>query len=323
MDLMEESKQVELLWNSNNKSFIMKRLLLFLLFVGLFSSNSIGQVFDPVLGPRAWKKENTEQRDAITLTHIREADVMWSTRIWRELDLRQKINHPLYFPLDSAIHGKRSFIRILFDNYLNNKANFGPNGVKLYMNSEFEVVYTFDEIQRIVQRTDSVQKVDGFCNVTDTVVTKYFSDLMPRIVKVKLMEDWFFDKQRSIMDVRILGLGIEIQDMSVRNSVDPNCGVAVFEDFEYIPNSFSEIWFYFPDIRPDLAVLECYKRQNDAARLSYDDIFMQRIFASYIYREENVFNRKISLYTSGLDALLEAENIKTKIFEFEQNVWQY
>ncbi len=295
-------------------------LIVAFVFLGFYAQ---AQILDPVLGPRAWKKENVKQREAITLTHVREADVMWSTRIWRELDLRQKINLPLYFPLDSAVHGKRSFIQILFDEFLINPANFGPNGFKLYKSSEFEEPYTYEEILRIVNRRDSVQKVDEDCNLIDTVAEKLFSDIKPELVKVRLMEDWFFDKQRSVMDVRILGLGLVFPDYSPDNQNDPNCDVSVFSGYSPVEGSYSEIWFFFPYIRPTLAVLECYKRHNDAARLSYDDIFMQRIFSSYIYKQENVYDRKIHDYTAGLDALLEADKIKNKIFDFEQDLWQY
>ena len=300
----------------------MKKLVGLLVFVFFLGTYAQAQVLDPVLGPRSWKKENVGQRQAVTLTHIREADVMFSTRIWRELDLRQKINLPLYFPLDSAVHGKRSFIQILFDNYLINPNNFGPNGIKLYKTSEYEEVYTYEEILSIVSRRDSVQIVDEYGDIIDTLAQHDWTSTKPEIVKVRLMEDWFFDKQRSVQDVRILGLALMIPDYTTKTSVDPNSGQAVFDGYERL-NTYSEIWFFFPQILQTLAVLECYKRQNDAARLSYDDIFLQRIFSSYIYKQENVYDRKIADYTAGLDALLEADRIKNNIFEEEQDLWQY
>lgn len=58
-------------------------------------------------------------------------------------------------------------------------------------------------------------------------------------------------------------------------------------------------------------------------RLSYDDIFLQRIFSSYIYKQENVYNRTIAGYTAGLEALLESEKIKQEIFDYEQFLWEY
>lgn len=303
----------------------MKTLFGLLLIAILSASGLRAQVLDPELGPRAWQKENTEQRDAVILTHIREADVMWSTRLWREIDLRQKDNHPLYFPLDSAVHGKRSFIQILYDLYLNNEANFGPNGVKLYKTSEFEEVYTFEEVKSWILPGDTVPVVNTMtCEDSNQYVTKDWSEIKPLTTKVMLMEDWFIDKQRSVMDVRILGLGLKFQKYTPKFTTVPACfDATTFERLDPVIGVEAEIWIFFPQIRQDLAVLECYKRQNDAARLSYDDIFLQRIFSSYIYKEENVYDRRINQYTSGLNALLEAENIKTKVFEKEQDLWHY
>lgn len=305
----------------------MKKFVGLLLLVFLSTLISHAQVLepDPVLGPRAWEKENNEQREAIVLTHIREADVMWSTRIWRELDLRQKINQPLYFPIDSAVHGKRSFIQILYDLYLNNENNFGPNGVKLYKSSQFEEIYTYEEVMRWILPGDTVPVVNTMtCDDSSMFVNKDWNEIKALTYKVQLMEDWFFDKQRSVMDVRILGLGLTFQKYTPTFTTVPACfDATTFKELEIVLGVKGEVWFYFPQIRQELSVLECYKRQNDAARLSYDDIFLQRIFSSYIIKEENVYDRSIDMYTAGLDALLEAEAIKAKIFQFEQDVWQY
>ena len=82
-------------------------------------------------------------------------------------------------------------------------------------------------------------------------------------------------------------------------------------------------WFYFPQMRSTFAKHECFKRKNDAARVSYDDIFLSRMFGSYIIKEENVYDRYIKDYTAGLDALLKAEKISNEIEEFEQVLWEY
>ena len=317
------------------KSTFSTVILFILIFLGsAFTSVIQAQVLDPELGPRAWKKENVEQKGkAIELTHIREADVMWATRTWREIDMRQKINHPLYFPVgDSAIHGKRSFVQIIYDLYLDS-ANFmknynDPLGVKLFETSQFERECTWEYISTNILSSVSVIRIDPVtCDVDTNFVTQpgWLDEIKPSLTKVKLMEDWFFDKQRSIMDVRILGLGIKFPEFSPQTIMSPSCGQLTFSQFDPNPdpNAGQQIWFFYPQLRDDLAVLECYQRHNDAARLSYDDIFVQRIFESYIYREENVYNRSILDYTLGLDALLEAEKIKNDIFEFEQNVWHY
>ena len=83
-------------------------------------------------------------------------------------------------------------------------------------------------------------------------------------------------------------------------------------------------WIYFDEARPLMANQEVFNRHNDAQRISFDDLFFQRRFESYITRESNVYdNREIVQYLSGLNTLLEAERIKQEIFEFEHDLWEY
>ncbi|MDP4281096.1 MAG: gliding motility protein GldN, partial [Bacteroidota bacterium] len=141
----------------------------------------------------------------------------------------------------------------------------------------------------------------------DTVITKpfYASD----VKQLRIKEDWVFDRQRSVLEVRILGIC----------PVKDNYG----ENGEYRgPEPL--FWVYFPEIRPVLAKNEMFNMKNgSAARLSYDDVFMKRMFNSYIYKEENVYDRQINEYATGVDALLEAERAKYSLHEFEQNLWEY
>ena len=55
-------------------------------------------------------------------------------------------------------------------------------------------------------------------------------------------------------------------------------------------------------------------RKNDAARLTFDDIFHKRFFNSYIVKESNKYDRKYQNTKLALDALLESERIKEEIF---------
>lgn len=82
-------------------------------------------------------------------------------------------------------------------------------------------------------------------------------------------------------------------------------------------------WIPYEAAREVLIQAPFYNRNNSAARLNYDDIFLKRLFDSYIYKEENVFDRSIQEYAQGIDALLESERIKNSIIEFEQNLWEY
>jgi len=300
----------------------MRRSALIILLLAIFGSVSMAQVLDPVLGARAYKKQNTQGDDAIALSYLREADVMWSKRIWRTLDLRQKKNLVLYYPLDSATLGKRSFIQVIFDEFVANSENIGPDAVQIYKSYELREPYDHDELMGYFQPSDSVANIDMNGNLVDTVVTKYFGDIKNEVVKIRLMEDWFFDKQRSVMDARILALGVEIPLYATLTDIDPFTQQAIFSQWDKKDEPMV-FWFYYPAMRPTLAVHECYQRHNDAARISFDAILITRMFSSYITKEENVYDRYIKDYTAGLDALLEAERITNDMGELEQFLWEY
>ena len=82
-------------------------------------------------------------------------------------------------------------------------------------------------------------------------------------------------------------------------------------------------WIYYPDLRPILAKYEAYNPGNNAVRLSWEDIFEARFFSSYIYKEDNVYDRVIQEYATDLDALFESDKIKQKVFEFEHDLWEF
>jgi gliding motility associated protien GldN len=123
---------------------------------------------------------------------------------------------------------------------------------------------------------------------------------------IELKEDWFFDKQKSVMEVRIIGIGI-------------NAYLKGKEDL----GAQTLFYVYFPACRPLFAKHEVYNTKNDAERRSFDDIFWKRQFNSTITKESNVFDRKVDDYLKGLDALLENERIKNDIFKYEHDFWQF
>ena len=110
------------------------------------------------------------------------------------------------------------------------------------------------------------------------------------------------------MEVRIIGI------CPVRDNLD---------DKGEIRGNDPLFWVYYPEARPILAKAEVFNLKNGAERRSYDEIFLKRLFASYVYKEENVFDRKITDYSQGIDALLESDRIKRELIDFEEELWQY
>ena len=90
---------------------LLKKIVLITIVVLNFATisrvNAQSNILDGV-----YVKEHTIERRVIPYTYLREADVMWSKRIWRIIDLREKLNHDMYFPID-VIAGRRSLMQVI------------------------------------------------------------------------------------------------------------------------------------------------------------------------------------------------------------------
>ena len=128
------------------------------------------------------------------------------------------------------------------------------------------------------------------------------------VIQYRLKEDWFFDKERSVMDVRILGIA------PVVYARDPAGTITGTKEL---------FWLYFPECRYVFQNFFVQSRQNDSQRMSFDDLFWKRMFHSYIDKESNIYDRSLDSYRSGINALLESEKIKNKIFIFEHDLWSF
>jgi gliding motility associated protien GldN len=264
-----------------------------------YCQNNLGK--QPLDG--IYNKYNTPDREPIPYTSIREADVMWSKRIWRVIDMRQKINLPFYYPTDEQ-KGRKSLMQILFNGIKENTITAYSTG-----DEEFLSRLTPAEFSNSLVKMDTLRLTRNYepYEEYDTVIPKIFSPADVYLIRVK--EDWFFDKQRSVMDVRIIGL------CPIKEVMDDNTGE--FQGYKPL------FWVYFPECRKLFANNEVYNKWNDAERRTYEDVFFKRLFGSYIYKETNVYDRKISQYAKGMDGLLEAERIKDELFKTEHDLWEY
>jgi gliding motility associated protien GldN len=135
------------------------------------------------------------------------------------------------------------------------------------------------------------------------------NEINPEDVKrFRIKEVWFFDEETSTLQVRILGIAplIDVKDEN--------------GNFKYEKPMF---WVYYPGARQMLAKEKVFNIGNDGSPLSWEDLFEMRYFASYIYKESNVFDRRLQEYLTGVDLLLESDKIKQQIFNFEHDLWSY
>lgn len=253
---------------------------------------------------KPWIKENTPTRRVIPYTHVREADVMWHRRIWRVIDLREKINHPLYYPI-TPIQDRKSLYDVLKEGILEGTITAYSDA-----DDEFTIQLTKAEAKNKMGRWKENKQYDDFGEEILGAADSIYEDFSSQdIVEYRLKEDWFFDRERSIMDVRIIGIA------PARNNIDMSTGESKGKELMF--------WVYFPEARYVLANYDVFNRQNEAEKRTYEDIFWKRIFNSYITKRSNVYDRNNKEFLTGLDLILESDNIKEDMFNMEHDMWHF
>ncbi len=284
----------------------MKRIIILSLFAISLSFSGFSQEGTSTVLDGVYVKENTPNRKVIPYTPLREADVQFSKRIWRELDLKQKKNHPLYYPLQPA-QGKRSLFDVIKDGVIKTNELTAYSTGPLGDDDMFTKELTPSEIMSILQ--DTVVQYAEDPDTGEMIETQTIENVKSeQITRYEIKEDWFFDRQRSVLDVRIIGICPKVAEKDE------------FGEFKGYKKLF---WIYYPEARYVFANVDIHNRFSDSERRTYEDIFWKRLFSSYIIKESNPYDRSIGQYKVGLDALLEAQKIKQDIFNYEQNMWHY
>ena len=280
----------------------MKKLLIAFLVIAFgVSFTAEAQIVDEAPMDALYEDEGLEEKVPVPYPYIRQADVMWSKRIWREIDFRQKFNQKFYFPIETQAHWK-SFIVVVLDALKEGQLT----AYDISNTDELLVPITYNDV--IGRQTDSIYQImqrsyppyEEF----DTVIYTEFDPT--KVMRLRVKEDWYFDNQRSQLMFRIQAIcPVMIKERNGQEVTEPL------------------FWLSYPESREIFAQALVFNEFNSSARLSYDEVFWKRLFDSYIYKEENVFDRRISQYATGVDALMEAERIKSELMNFEENLWEY
>jgi len=246
---------------------------------------------------------HTEFKKPIPYSPLRQADVIYSKRVWQIIDFREKINQPFYYPIKEHLQWK-SLISVLLEAVKSGELT----AYNAEIDDEFTTPMSISSVQEMLDGVPiQVEQRDLDGNITGTTTAYEDQFAKTEVKKLRIKEVWYFDKQRSQLQVRILGI----------------CPVWEYYTKEDQFKRKPLFWIYFPEARAVLARAEVFNRKNGAERRTYDDIFWKRMFSSYVYKEENVYDRQINQYAQGMDALLESERVKNDIFDIEQGMWEY
>ena len=285
----------------------MKNVIWFFIFIVILTKISFAQEGLRVV-TLPYEEINTRYHSPLPYQFVREADIMWAKVLWRRMELTEKMNQIFYFPAEPAA-GYKSLIDVLLDGIHNR----GLNAYKARARDageEFDIPMTEEEIHQEMGASTQVQVVENMEGGYDSVTVDIPYD--PTEIKSYIIKEiWFFDKQRSVMDFRIIGL----------------CPIRTYyreDDVERANPLYKKVfWILYTEARPLLARSPVYLSFNDLKSLTYDDIFQKHLFSGYIFMVSDPKRREISEYEQGLNVLLRAQQVQNMITDFEQSLWEY
>lgn len=265
-----------------------------------------------------YSKESVSDRKPLPYDHVREDDATYSQFVWREIDAREKINLPFVYSAKDETGDQRFFSIIL--NAIKNDSVVAFSAE----DDRFTTPLTYDEV--LSKSTNTSSKLDTTYSpninnedVLDTVIIWKENLAAPKpdsIYKFRIKEQWLFDKEASRMIVRIIGIAPMAPNATLKGA-KKTAGPTTY---------YPLFWIYYPDLRPTLSRTFAYNPKNASGKMTWEEVFEGRFFSSYIIKStlDNPGNKSLAqLIKDPLFQLLEGENIKEKLFNYEQDLWSY
>jgi gliding motility associated protien GldN len=255
-----------------------------------------------------FKDSILNERTPLTYEFLRLDDALYAEKVWREIDLREKMNQTFRYNSQED-NGDQQFISILLKAVQDGK-------VTAFSDERFSTPMSLDEVAKVASggTNDTIPvydlvKIDVVKSLR--VVKKAFRP--EDIMKFRVKEEWIFDREISRMVCRIIA-------------------IAPLKT-EYVEGTRRELgssvmfWVYYPELRPTLARYEVYNSKNMGAhRMTWEELFEARMFSSYITKStlDNPGSKNIrQIIKDPILALLEGDNLKERIFNYEQDLWSY
>lgn len=246
--------------------------------------------------------------------YVDDRDILWSKVVWEYVDLNEKINLPLYYPVDTTNVSKDR--RSLFDTLLRGIRN--GEITEIYDDSYFTAKMTKSEISNKLFRVDTTDAGFDELNAGSTDISEYIDKInltSQDIEGFKIKGLWYFDKRQGELKYRMLALAPVAPDVQTMGREDLN-----------IDEQLPLFWVWFPDARNVLHKMKVFNQKNSAYPISFDHLLNARRFSSIIYREENIYgDRDVDQYVKGnsLFQVIESNKIKEYIRNKELDMWNY
>ncbi|MFK7750062.1 MAG: gliding motility protein GldN [Kordia sp.] len=279
----------------------------------MFAQANLLNAKDPSqIGVKTQAQKDADNDGPLPYGYVDDRDILWSATTWEIIDLDERVNFPLYYPIDSI--GMRSDRRSLYDVLMK---NIKSNKIeKIYEDGNFTATRTLKDIESSLKKIDTLPPGIDQLNRGEALSDEYIEvrELTAAdIEEYHVKGVWYFDKRQGELKFRLLGIA-------------PVSAEAQFVDLDGQQDLIELFWVFYPDAREILHSAKAFNDRNAAVPLSFDHLLNARRFNGVIYKEENVQgDRKVIDYVkeNSLMQLLESERIKEKIRGREQDMWNY
>ncbi|MCW1147330.1 gliding motility protein GldN [Flavobacterium lacisediminis] len=285
-------------------------------------SNLLNAKTPDQIGKKTEAELSADNDKPLPYGYVHDRDILMGKRIWEFVDLDERVNFPLYFPVEGDVMSspdRRPLYNVLISGIKEGKIT------EVYDSSYFTTKKTLKDIESSLFTVDTTdvgreqmnEDMDAYRNGTKKIDEEFIRKTEIEAYDVsayRIVGYWYFDKRQGELKYRLLGICPVVPDVFSKKNNDA--------ELEYI----DLFWVYFPSTRDILHEAKAFNNRNSAMPFSFDHLLNARRFSGMIYLEENVYgDRKIADYMkeNAQMQLLESDRVKEKIRDFEQDMWNY
>ena len=285
-------------------------------------SNLLNAKTPDQIGKKTEAELSADNDKPLPYGYVHDRDILMGKRIWEYVDLDERVNFPLYFPVEGDVMSspdRRPLYNVLISGIKDGSIT------EVYDSSYFTTKKTLKEIEASLFKVDTSdvgleqmnEDIEAYRNGSKKISEEYIRKTELEAIDVnayRIVGYWYFDKRQGELKYRMLGICPVVPDVQVyKDNPDTDEMVELF-------------WVYFPAARDVLHKSKAFNNRNSAMPFSFDHVLNARRFGAVIYQEENVYaDRQIKDYLkeNAQMQLLESERVKEKIRDFEQDMWNY
>ena len=300
------------------KSFLNIGLAMFATSAMFAQANILNAKIPEEIGMKTEAQLLLDNDQPLEYGYVGDRDILFSKMTWEKIVLDERVNFPLYFPVEGNLgDDRKSLYKVLMENIESGMIS------KVYGDAYFTEERTMEDLAPSLKKEEVTDEgidwmnAEGVSDVSkvpeEFVIRREIgaADISSYLVKGL----WYFDKRQGELKYRILGIAPAAPDVNFIDSDD-----------EANKEPIGLFWVFYPEIRDILHEAKAFNNNNSASPISFDHLLNSRRFHGLIYREENVYgDREVKEYIAdnALMQLLESERIKDKIRDFEQDMWSY